>query len=311
MMKPKALVPGNTVAIVSPSSPSSPESIDRAVAAVEDLGFRVKLASGCLESLGYLAGPDDVRARDINVMFADQTVKGIFCLRGGDGATRIIDKIDVGVVSKNPKVFLGYSDITVLHAVFNQQAGLCTFHGPMPASDFTKETFQGYNKENLLKAICETMPLGEIRPHKSDPAMGTLVPGTAEGRLAGGNLALVCSLLGTPWEIDAREKILILEDTDEPPYRIDRMLTQLRLAGKLKEAAGIVLGQFTNLRPKNPKRTFTLEEIFEAVVAPVGTPTLFNGCFGHGDYKVTLPLGAMARIDGKSSSLTVLESGVC
>jgi muramoyltetrapeptide carboxypeptidase len=311
MLKPKALKIGDTVALVSPSSPSPTESFDRAKAAVEELGFRVKPAPGCRETLGYLAGPDEIRARDINEMFADPEVKGIFCLRGGDGATRIVDRIDVETASRNPKVFLGYSDITVLHAVLNEKARLCTFHGPMPASDFTRKTFAGYVRENLLKAICNVEPLGDIRPHESEPPMETLVPGVAEGRLAGGNLALVCALLGTPWEIDTRGKILILEDTDEPPYRIDRMLTQLRLAGKLRDAAGILLGQFTNVRPKNPKSTFTLREIFEAVVAPVGRPTLLNGCFGHGDYKVTLPLGARARIDGDASTFTVLEAGVC
>lgn len=311
MLKPKALIPGDTVALVSPSSPSTAESVEKAAQAVEDLGFRVKLAPGCGEALGYLAGPDEIRARDINDMFADPEVKGVFCLRGGDGATRIVDRIDVKTVTENPKVFLGYSDITVLHAGMNQEAGLCTFHGPMPASDFAGKTFPGYVREHLMKALCRTEPLGDIRPHESDPPLETLVPGVAEGELVGGNLALVCALLGTPWEIDAREKILILEDTDEPPYRIDRMLTQLRLAGKLHEAAGIVLGQFTNVKPKNPKRTFALKEIFEAVVAPIGKPTLLNGCFGHGDYKVTLPLGARALIDGDACRFAVLEAGVC
>ncbi|MFP4481963.1 MAG: LD-carboxypeptidase [Thermovirgaceae bacterium] len=311
MLKPRALVTGDVIALVSPSSPSPPESFDKARAAVEGLGFRVKPAPGCREALGYLAGPDEVRARDINEMFADPEVKGIFCLRGGDGATRILDRIDARTAARNPKVFLGYSDITVLHAVLNKKAKLCTFHGPMPASDFTRKTFSGYVSENLLKALCKVEPLGDIHPHDSKPLLETLVPGVAEGELVGGNLALVCSLLGTPWEIDTRGKILILEDTDEPPYRIDRMLTQLRLAGKLHEAAGIFLGQFTNVKPKNPKRTFTLREIFETVVAPVGRPTLLNGCFGHGDYKVTLPLGARARIGGDVPRFTILEAGVC
>jgi muramoyltetrapeptide carboxypeptidase len=140
--------------------------------------------------------------------------------------------------------------------------------------------------------------------------METLVPGNAEGELIGGNLALVCALLGTPWEIDTRGRILVLEDTDEPVYRIDRMLTQLRLAGKLDAAAGIVLGQFTNVQPRRPKDSFTIPEAFEAVVAPVGKPTLINGCFGHDVRKATLPLGARAVIDGSRSTLTVVEAGV-
>ena len=311
MRKVPAMRPGDTVAFVSPSSPSSAESLEAAVKAVEGMGFRVKVGASCHASLGYMSGPDELRAQDVNLMFLDPEVKGIFCLRGGDGATRLPRMIDMAAISRNPKVFLGYSDITILHQMFNIHGGFCTFHGPMPATEFTKNTFPGYVEDCLLKAICDTKPLGKILPFEGTPPMEALVSGSAEGELIGGNLALVCALLGTPWEIDTRGRILILEDTDEPPYRIDRMLTQLRLAGKLDEAAGIVLGQFTNLKPKNPARTFTLTEIFEAVVAPAGKPTLVNGYFGHGVKKVTLPLGVRAIIDGNTSTLTLIESGVC
>ncbi|GAB6280468.1 MAG: LD-carboxypeptidase [Thermovirga sp.] len=311
MRKVPVLRPGDTVAFVSPSSPSSAESLEASVRAVEEMGFRVKVGPSCHASLGYMAGPDELRAQDVNRMFLDPEVRGIFCLRGGDGATRLPRMIDMASIARNPKVFLGYSDITILHQMFNLHGGFCTFHGPMPATEFTKDTFSGYVRDHLLRAICSTEPLGEIRYFEGAPPMEALVPGTAEGELVGGNLALVCALLGTPWEIDTRGRILILEDTDEPSYRIDRMLTQLRLAGKLDEAAGIVLGQFTNLKPKNPARTFTLPEIFEAVVAPVGRPTLVNGYFGHGVKKVTLPLGARAVVDGAKSTLSIVESGVC
>lgn len=311
MRKVPALRQGDTVAFVSPSSPSPREAVEAAVRAVEEMGFRVKVGPGCYEASGYMAGPDEVRARDINQMFRDSEVSGIFCLRGGDGATRLPAMIDIHDIARHPKVFLGYSDITILHQMFNLKAGFCTFHGPMPATEFSKDTFPGYVRENLLRALCDTEAPGEILPFEGAPPMETLVSGMAEGELIGGNLALVCALLGTPWEIDTRGRILVLEDTDEPPYRIDRMLTQLRLAGKLEDSAGIVLGQFTNVTPKNPARTFPLEEIFEAVVAPVGKPTLLNGCFGHGVRKTTLPLGARAVIDGSRSTLTVVESGVC
>lgn len=310
MRKVPALCPGDTVAFVSPSSPSPRKSLEAAVRAVEEMGFRVKVGASCHASWGYMAGPDELRAQDVNRMFLDPEVKGIFCLRGGDGAIRLPRMIDMEGIARNPKVFLGYSDITILHQMFNVHGDFCTFHGPMPATEFTQDTFPGYVRDHLLKAICETEPLGEIRPFEGAPPMETLISGTAEGELIGGNLALVCALLGTPWEIDTRGRILVLEDTDEPPYRIDRMLTQLRLAGKLNDAAGIVLGQVTNLKPKNPARTFTLPEIFETVVAPVGKPTLVNGYFGHGVKKVTLPLGARVVLDGAGSTLTLIESGV-
>ncbi|HRX26293.1 MAG TPA: LD-carboxypeptidase [Aminivibrio sp.] len=310
MKKVPALREGDTVAFVSPSSQSTLESVEKAVSVAEDMGFHVKVAKSCYCSEGYHAGPDALRADDVNRMFLDPEVKGIFCVRGGDGATRLPPLIDIEGAFTNPKVFLGYSDITILHQMFNRPGGFCTFHGPMPASEFTKDTFPGYVRDSLLRAVCSTEPLGEIKPYEGAAPMETLVPGNAEGELIGGNLALVCALLGTPWEIDTRGRILVLEDTGEPVYRIDRMLTQLRLAGKLDAAAGIVLGQFTQIQPRKPKDSFTVPEVFEAVVAPVGRPTLLNGCFGHDVKKATLPLGARALIDGAASTLTVVEAGV-
>ncbi len=310
MRKVPALHEGDTVAFVSPSSQSTPESVEKAVKVAEDMGFKVKVCKSCYESEGYHAGPDNLRADDVNRMFLDPEVKGIFCVRGGDGATRLPPLIDTEAVFKNPKVFLGYSDITILHQMFNRPGGFCTFHGPMPASEFIRDSFPGYVRDSLLKAVCSTEPPGEIKPYEGAAPMETLVPGMAEGELVGGNLALVCALLGTPWEIDTRGRILILEDTDEPVYRIDRMLTQLRLAGKFDAAAGIVLGQFTNIQPRRPEISFTIPEVFEAVVAPVGRPTLMNGCFGHDVKKATLPLGARAAINGAVSTLTVVEAGV-
>lgn len=310
MRKVPALHEGDTVAFVSPSSQSTLESVEKAVSVVEGMGFHVKVAKSCYGSEGYHAGPDDLRADDMNRMFLDPEVKGIFCVRGGDGATRLPPLIDTEAAFKNPKVFLGYSDITILHQMFNRPGGFCTFHGPMPASEFIRDTFPGYVRDSLLKAVCSTEPLGEIKPYEGAAPMETLVPGKADGELVGGNLALVCALLGTPWEIDTRGRILVLEDTGEPVYRIDRMLTQLRLAGKLDAAAGIVLGQFTQIQPRKPKDSFTIPEVFEAVVAPVGRPTLMNGCFGHDVKKATLPLGARAVIDGATSTMTVIEAGV-
>lgn len=310
MRKVPALREGDTVAFISPSSQSSMDSIEKATKITEDMGFKVKITRSCYESEGYHSGPDFVRADDLNRMFMDPDVSGIFCVRGGDGAIRLPQRVDLDAVYRNPKVFLGYSDITILHLMLNRPRGFITFHGPMPASEFVRDSFPGYVRDSLLRAVTSTEPLGEIVPYESAPPMEPLVPGTAEGETIGGNLALVCSLLGTPWEIDTRGKILLLEDTNEPVYRIDRMLTQLRLAGKLDAAAGIVLGQFTNIQPRKPKDSFTLQEVLEAVVAPVGRPTLINGCFGHDVKKATIPLGVRAVLDGSRSTLTVIEAGV-
>jgi len=308
--KVKALREGDTVGLIAPSSPAPLEDLKKAVAAIADLGFNVKVGASCYESYGYMAGPEEVRARDIHMMFGDPKINGIFCVRGGNGAIRLPRLIDMKLIYGNPKVFLGYSDITILHLMFNLHGQFCTFHGPMPSTDMINDSFTGYEKDYLLKAICKDEPLGELKPYDGAPALQTLVGGTAEGEIIGGNLSLICALMGTPWEIDTKDRILILEDVDEPIYKIDRMLTQLLLAGKLEAASGIVMGQFTNITHKDPDKTFRLEEILEDVVTKAGRPTLINGYFGHGEKKVTLPLGAKAVIDGAKSSFTIIESGV-
>ncbi|MGI6774249.1 S66 peptidase family protein [Acetomicrobium sp.] len=310
MRKVKALHPGDTIGLIAPSSPAPLDDLEKAVAAITDLGFNVKVGASCYESYGYMAGPEEIRAQDIHAMFNDPKINGIFCVRGGDGAIRLPRLIDMGLISKNHKVFLGYSDITILHLMFNLHGQFCTFHGPMPSTDMIKDSFHGYEKDHLLKAICDDEPIGELKPYDGAIPMQTLVGGTAEGKIIGGNMSLICALMGTPWEIDTKNRILILEDIDEPLYKIDRMLTQLLLAGKLEAASGIVLGQFTNVTHKDPERTFTLDKIFEDVVAKAGKPTLINGYFGHGEKKVTLPLGARAVIDGANSSFAIVESGV-
>ncbi|HOM97327.1 LD-carboxypeptidase [Acetomicrobium sp.] len=310
MRKVKALRQGDTVGLIAPSSPAPLDDLEKAVAVITDLGFNVKVGASCYESYGYMAGPEGIRVQDMHAMFDDPKINGIFCVRGGDGAIRLPRLIDMELIFKNPKVFLGYSDITVLHLMFNLHGQFCTFHGPMPSTDMIKGSFSGYEKDYLLKAICNDEPIGELKPYDGASPMQTLVEGTAEGETIGGNLSLVCALMGTPWEIDTKDRILILEDIDEPLYKIDRMLTQLLLGGKLETASGIVLGQFTNITHKDPERTFTLDKIFEDVVAKAGRPTLINGYFGHGEKKVTLPLGARAVIDGANSSFTIIESGV-
>ncbi len=310
MHKVPALRPGDTVGFIAPSSPVPPEKLEKSVAITEALGFKVVTGESCHASWGYLAGPDDLRAGDVNRMFADPAIKGIFCVRGGDGATRIPERIDMSLIRKNPKIFLGYSDITVLHLMILQKAGFCTFHGPMPSTEFPKESFEGYVKDALLRALTSPEPLGEILPYEGAPPMQGLVPGVAEGELTGGCLSLICALLGTPWEIDTGGKILVFEDINEEPYKIDRMLCSLRMAGKLRDAAAIVVGQIEKAEPKDPEKSLTLEEVWESHLACLDKPVLLGGCFGHGEKKATLPLGVRARVDSTKGSFSILESGV-
>jgi muramoyltetrapeptide carboxypeptidase len=185
-----------------------------------------------------------------------------------------------------------------------------TFHGPMPATEFIQPDFDDYAKPQLLKAMMRPEPLGEIASPPGAPTVEVIASGHAEGELVGGNLALICALMGTPFEIDTRGKILLLEDIDEENYRVDRMLTQLRLAGKFDEAAGVVIGEFTNWEPSEPHNDFPIGDVIESILLPYDKPILTHVCFGHGPYKATLPLGALAQIDGSRGRLIVTESGV-
>jgi muramoyltetrapeptide carboxypeptidase len=310
MRKVPALREGDTVAFVSPSRSFTPEAVEKAAKITEGMGFHVRVSENCHGSGKYTKTLDEARGEDINRAFLDPDIRGIFCIGGGYGAIRLPGLIDTDSAFRDPKVFLGYSDSTILHMLFNRPGGFITFHGPMPVSDFSRDTFPGYVRESLLRAVCSTEPLGEILPYEGAEPMETLVPGTAEGQLVGGNLSTVCALMGTPWEIDTRGKILMLEETGEPVHMIDRMLNQLRLAGKFDAAAGIALGQFTDIQPPKPKEALTLRQVFETVIAPAGKPAIINCCFGHDVRKATLPLGALAVIDGENSTLSVVESGV-
>lgn len=308
MLKPKALQDGDCIGILAPASPTVPEEVEKAGEAVERLGFRVKLASGCYARHGYLAGPDSLRADDLNAMFADPEVQGIICLRGGYGTPRIVDKLDFALIRSHPKVFVGYSDITVLHIAFNQICGMATFHGPMGASDLSKE-FDAFSRESLLRAITCPEPVGLIQ-NPAGVAMQTLVPGEASGVIVGGNLSLIAATMGTPYEIDTCGKLLFLEDVGEEPYSVDRMLTQLALAGKFSDAAGIILGDWSDCDPKDPEKSLTLMQVFEEIIRPSGKPTLLNLKAGHCAPRITLPFGIPATLDAAKGMLTVEESAV-
>lgn len=302
---------GDTIGMIAPSGPCpNKRSIAKAAKAIEEMGLRVVTGKCCYEKRGYYAGCDDVRAEEINRFFGDPAIHGIFCMRGGDGAARLLHLLDLETIAANPKVFLGYSDITALHIVLNQQARFITFHGPMPVTEFSEPGFEGFTRDCLMKAITQPAPLGEIIPPTNAPRIECISPGYAEGMLTGGNLSLICALMGTPFEIDTRGTILLIEDTDEPNYKIDRMLTQLRLAGKFTDAAGIAVGTFTNAEPANPDKRYPVEEILRDILLPLKRPVLVNLPFGHGPLKATLPLGARAVLDAEQGRLVIVQSGV-
>lgn len=310
MLKAKKLHFGDTIGLIAPSGAVRTEgAIDKAVAETKRMGFNVKLGVSAGQKYGYLSGTDEIRAQDINEMFADDEVNAIICLRGGYGAMRILDRLDYELIAKHPKVFMGFSDITALHIAFLEKCGLVTFHGPMAAANWAGKPLDEFSLQSMYKALMRAEPVGDLNNPPEYPKK-MVNPGVAEGQLVGGNLMLIASSLGTPWEIDTKGRILFIEEVGERTYCVDRMLTQLRLAGKFEDCAGVVFGDFADCPIEYPAFGLTLEEIIRDVVAPCGKPVFTGLRCGHCSPKLTLPFGVRCRMDADQCSLTVLESAV-
>ncbi len=301
MLTPKPLFPGARVALLAPASAVPDEKLAPALNLCKALGLEPVPYPSCLFANrdGYFAASDTQRAQDLNRAFADPQIDGIWCIRGGYGAHRLQPLLDVDTIRKNPKWFGGYSDITALHTFLNHTCGLETYHCTMPS---TEPNPNDYTLSYLKKALFGGLSGALTYPQNQKPA--TLVPGKAKGPLCGGNLSLIVSSIGTPWELDCKGKILFLEDIGEKTYRIDSMLTQLRNAGKFRDCAGILLGAWTDCEPEIPERTLTLEEIFRQLIVPAGKPTIAGIPCGHCDTTLALPLGRTVKMD--AGSLTVI-----
>jgi muramoyltetrapeptide carboxypeptidase len=301
----KPLAEGDAVALLAPAGPlSSPDEMARAQEIVRSLGLVPHVMPGASRKVGYLAGTDEERAADFNAAVRDPQIRGIFALRGGYGTMRILDRVDYDAVARDPKVILGYSDLTALLNAITQRTGLITFHGPVAAlSQFTPNEIRW-----LRAAVMNAEPLGTL--HVADAR--TLSGGSASGRLVGGNLSLITSLIGTPLEIDASGAILVLEDVDEPPYRIDRMLTQLRLSGAFTRAAGVIAGGWTNcdVADDHVYAGLRLSDVLADRLSDLGIPVLLDLPIGHIHEQWTLPLGARARLDADARTLTLAEPAV-
>ncbi|NMB26912.1 MAG: LD-carboxypeptidase [Tissierellia bacterium] len=311
MRKPKGLKFGDTLGVIAPASPTTREKVGKSYKKLMNLGFKVKMGKSCYEKCGYLAGSDSLRAEDINQMFKDEEIDGIICLRGGYGTSRILDLLDYELIRNNPKIFIGYSDITALHIAISKISKIVTFHGPMVSSDII-DNFSDFSKENLYNFILkDRFNLGIIK-NPIGEEIEIINGGVAEGLIIGGNLSLIVNTLGTPYEIELKDKILFIEEIGEEPYEIDRMFTQLRLSGKLREAEGIILGDFNNCIAKNSGygNSLTLEQVIEDIIKPIGIPTIYNLKAGHCEPMVTLPFGVLARLNADKKKLTILESPI-
>lgn len=305
MIRPKPLQKGDKVAIISPASPSDKNLIDKCIASLNELGLKVVIGESCLSEHGFLSGTDDIRANDINCMFADKNIKGIFALRGGYGCARLLDLIDFKLIKKNPKIFIGYSDITALHIAINQKSKLITYHGPMISTELIKGLDE-YSADYYKKFIFEHEKIEELLNPEGN-SLEIINNGIASGELIGGNLSLICSSLGTKYEINTKNKILFLEEVDEVPYKVDRMLTHLKQSGKLKEANGIILGAFTNCIAPNNKKSLSLQEVFNDIILPLKKPTISNLACGHCLPTLTLPLGEKVLLDANNKKIKILK----
>lgn len=306
----KKLKFGDTLGFIAPAGAVRTEgAIERAVEETKRMGFKVKLGESAGQKYGYLSGTDEVRARDINNMFADDEVDAIVCLRGGYGAMRILDKLDYEMIAKHPKIFMGFSDITSLHIALLERCGLATFHGPMAAANWAGKPLDDFSRESMYRTLMNAEPAGELA-NPPEYHKQTVNSGIAEGQLVGGNLMLIASSLGTPWEINTKGRIIFIEEIGERTYCVDRMLTQMRLAGKFDDCAGVVFGNFADCPIEYPEFGLSLEEIIRDVVVPCGKPIFTGLRCGHCSPKLTLPLGVKCRMDADACTLTVLESAV-
>ena len=311
VIKPPRLQAGQTIGLISPSGPvegsgAAPEIVETARARLAERGFQTVVARHAFDAHGYLAGTDPDRAADLHAMFRDPQVHAVLCIRGGYGAMRLLESLDYDLIGCHPKVFIGYSDITALHLAFHRRIGLVTFHGPMAGALAQADP---HDLTQLLRAVTRPEAPGPLANPAGGPMIETLVPGVVEGVLVGGNLALVTSLLGTPYQPTFEGALLFLEDIVDHSYRLDRKLLQLRLAGALNEAAGIVIGE-CRVRTEPSEPALTVREILHDLIAPLGKPAIYGLACGHGAYHLTLPVGVRARLDATQGVLSIEEAAV-
>lgn len=296
-----ALRPEGTIGLIAPAGPATLD-VEKAGQWMRARGYDLRIFPGVYERDGYLAGSDQSRLDDLHRAFADPHIDAIFCLRGGYGTPRLLDRLDFDLLRHNPKPFVGYSDITALHLAISRYSGFVTFHGPMLNADLLGDK-QPPTESSLLSMLRGDLGAGSVLAHPVAYSLTTIAPGIACGRLLGGNLSMIAAVMGTPFEIDAEGIILLIEDVNEPIYRIDRLLTHLRLAGKLAQVAGVLVGDVAGVDP------MALERLLKQTFEPLCIPVLAGWRSGHCDPNLTLPMGALVRLDAGEQRL-VLEQDV-
>ena len=305
--KPSSLREGDTIGIVAPAWSFDPHNFMRGVNRLRQLGFRVKYDRMIFNKYWSMAGHDRERAYQINRMFADKGVKAIMCAKAGYGSMRTIPYLDKRIIAKNPKIFIGYSDLTALLSCLSNISKMVVFHGPVVSGEIHNE-MNPTTLKYLLEAITQPKALGVLR----FPLIKTLNPGKATGELVGGNMSLIMSLIGTPYDINADNKILFLEDVGEGLETIDDYLLQLRMAGKLKKVKGIIFGKMIKCVDYSGKK-YTIRQVLKDILKDMDIPIIYGFPSGHripGEINVTLPLGISVTLDADEQKLIINESAV-
>jgi muramoyltetrapeptide carboxypeptidase len=314
ILKPPRLKQGDTIALVTPGSYITEQEKEESINNLRGLGFKVIYSDRLMQKNGYFSATDEERAADLNEMFERKDVQGIMCARGGYGCARILPYLDYELIENNPKLLIGFSDVTALHYAIYKKSDLVTFHGPVSISTFN--SFSVRNFENvLMNPEQQTELVNSTNGNNNNPYGITVISeGKAEGELVGGNLSIVVSMIGTEYDIDFSDKIIFLEEFLEEPYRIDRMLTQMIQAGKFENAAGVALGVFKTCEPNetNPSfsESFSLIEVLNDRLGKLRIPVVYGLSFGHIADKFTLPFGVKAELNSETKQLKLLEPGV-
>lgn len=302
LVKPPALQKGDVIGVVAPAGAVKVDDLAAGVRRLEGLGFKVVLGQSVHRATRYLAGSDRERAADIMRMFANPEIKAVVAARGGYGSARVIPLLDPAVLARRPKIFVGSSDLTLLLHFLRATCGWVTFHGPMVSPNFGKYLSATTNT-SFLQMLSAVTPPGVL----AVDGVKVLKGGSAEGVLTGGCLTLLCHTIGTRYEIETDDAILFLEDINEPPYRIDRMLTYLKSLGKFDRVRAVIFGLMPDCHPAS-QDLYTLEDIIGDVLGDLTCPILLDFPSGHGGTNVTLPLGVRAAVDG--TVLSILEAPV-
>ena len=314
LIKPPRLRPGDLVGLIAPGGFASERLVEKAVQNIEALGLRAKVGTYINAVHGNYAGSVQQRLADLHAMFADPEVKMIWPIRGGSGCISLLSKLDYGLIRRNPKILLGYSDITALHLAIHNRAGLVTFHGPVASS-----TLADYPREHMMAVLTDPRPRSTIpmAPEnalkaRTMPHFGirTLTSGVATGPLLGGNLSIVAALCGTPYAADFRNSLLFLEEVDEAPYRLDRWMTQLDLSFGFANAAGVMVGICEDCAPEEGRRSLSLDETLDQHLKPLIVPAVTGYSIGHIRHQFTLPVGVRATLDTAAQTVTLLEAAV-